>query len=571
VWFCETQAARLSHLPPQHVLSGGCLEAYDEKVLREMAAVYADSTAMRVRVVAPEFKSLQDLKTEKWYGTNYIMEKFSPELIQRLNQPKEIAEFHLPEVNPFVAEDFSLKFPPLKASEKSEAGCQNGTPKYTRCECGIKKAPEAAAGGSNNSVVKAPAPAAPAAELYFLPDRAFELPKVDLSLQISNGLAATSAKNTAIAHLWSDLVDDALSDLNHLAEQSGLGSFSWPSPQGLCLRFTGYNHRIRAFIRTLLPKLREVRAVERVEQFERLKEAMLRKLTAWQKETALAHAREDANALRLETHWTVGEQLASFTGIRPEDVDRFVAEWFTTGRIFCLALGNIEEDQARQIVNDVQEVFQLTAVLPAEEHINRCIQLPTSHTCIRRMPAPNSEDSNSACFNVYQIGEADEATDAVQCLVSHILSDALFDQLRTKETLGYLVSGYHRKSAGILHYHIAVQSSDAAADYLNARIEAFLSWFRSTKLAELVAETPDFLEKNKAAVMSLLTEKDKSLGDEQSRFWPEIERRRFDWLRRERVAKEVGKITMEQVHAFWDRSDEALGRSGLLLGLHAGF
>jgi secreted Zn-dependent insulinase-like peptidase len=42
---------------------------------------------------------------------------------------------------------------------------------------------------------------------------------------------------------------------------------------------------------------------------------------------------------------------------------------------------------------------------------------------------------------LYQIGVADEAMDAHMSVISHILADALFDQLRTKETLGYLVQG----------------------------------------------------------------------------------------------------------------------------------
>ena len=76
----------------------------------------------------------------------------------------------------------------------------------------------------------------------------------------------------------------------------------------------------------------------------------------------------------------------------------------------------------------------------------------------------------------------------------HILSNALFDQLRTKEQLGYLVQGFQGRLAGVLHYQIAVQSSDADGAYLDHRVEAFLAWFRSVKLADLIKETSDFIE-----------------------------------------------------------------------------
>lgn len=159
----------------------------------------------------------------------------------------------------------------------------------------------------------------------------------------------------------------------------------------------------------------------------------------------------------------------------------------------------------------------------------------------------------SCCLNVYQIGVSDETMDAHMNVISHILSDALFDQLRTKETLGYLVHGYHNKTANVLHYQVAVQSSDASAAYLNMRIEAFMVWFRYTQFAALVKETPDFLERNKNAVILSLTEKDKNLGDEHRRFWGEIEKRRFDWTRHDRVAREVEKITEESLFAFYDK------------------
>ena len=82
---------------------------------------------------------------------------------------------------------------------------------------------------------------------------------------------------------------------------------------------------------------------------------------------------------------------------------------------------------------------------------------------------------------------------------------------------------------------------------------AFLQWFRSTRLTELIAETPEFLAQNKAAVVANLTEKEKNLGEMHNRLWGEIERRRFDWAHQDRVAAAVALITLDSLLAFWDR------------------
>ena len=82
---------------------------------------------------------------------------------------------------------------------------------------------------------------------------------------------------------------------------------------------------------------------------------------------------------------------------------------------------------------------------------------------------------------------------------------------------------------------------------------AFLSWFRSTRLAELIAETPDFFAQNKKAVVLNLLEKEKNLGEVHQRLWAEIDKRRFDWTHNEKVTQVVEKVTLESFFAFWDR------------------
>jgi hypothetical protein len=220
----------------------------------------------------------------------------------------------------------------------------------------------------------------------------------------------------------------------------------------------------------------------------------------------------------------VNEQLESFDSITAADVDEFAAEWLAAAQIFVLVSGNLLEAEARDFCGKVALAFQLKPLPAAHVPSQRCVLVPADRLFVRQQLARNPDESNSAVLNVYQIGPATDDLEAHLTLLAHILSDALFDQLRTKETLSYLVQGFQGRLTGVLHYQIAVQSSDADGAYLDHRVEAFLAWFRSFKLADLIRETGDFIDQNKKAVIANLTEKDKNIGDTHNRHWGEIEK-----------------------------------------------
>lgn len=88
------------------------------------------------------------------------------------------------------------------------------------------------------------------------------------------------------------------------------------------------------------------------------------------------------------------------------------------------------------------------------------------------------------------------------------MSEPAFDQLRTKEQLGYIVfTGIKRLNQQYLALHLIVQSSHKDADYLDGRVEDFLLQYRA-QLTSMPAE--DFAA-NIAAVIEKLVEKPKNI------------------------------------------------------------
>lgn len=90
------------------------------------------------------------------------------------------------------------------------------------------------------------------------------------------------------------------------------------------------------------------------------------------------------------------------------------------------------------------------------------------------------------------------------------ISEPAFDQLRTKEQLGYIVfTGLKRLNQQYLSLHIIVQSSHKDADYLDNRIEAFLHAYRE----QLIGLSEETFKENVTAVIEKLVEKPKNIEE----------------------------------------------------------
>lgn len=65
-------------------------------------------------------------------------------------------------------------------------------------------------------------------------------------------------------------------------------------------------------------------------------------------------------------------------------------------------------------------------------------------------------------------------------LFCHLVDEPCFDQLRTKEQLGYIVSSGARRSRGVQGFRVIVQSSHKL-EHVNKRIELFIDSIRVRK------------------------------------------------------------------------------------------
>lgn len=162
----------------------------------------------------------------------------------------------------------------------------------------------------------------------------------------------------------------------------------------------------------------------------------------------------------------------------------------------CFIYGNVNKENALEISGKVEDKLKNTdasvvpllarqlmlkreyklnngeqSLLSKRSHNNNKINL-SGENCLFET---NNDYHKSSCAELYlQCGMQDDQSNVFVDLVTQILSEPCYNQLRTKEQLGYIVFCGSRKSNGVQGIRVIVQSAKHPA-YVEERIEHFLN------------------------------------------------------------------------------------------------
>ncbi len=132
---------------------------------------------------------------------------------------------------------------------------------------------------------------------------------------------------------------------------------------------------------------------------------------------------------------------------------------------------------------------------------------------------------NHAIEYILHVGDrANRALRARNMLLDQMLHEPAFDQLRTKEQLGYAVFAGGKTSYTTIAFRFIIQS-EKNPKFLDSRIEAFLLSYADT-LANM--SSTDF-ESHKRSLIVKRLEKPKNLMQESSRLWNQIHAEYYDF------------------------------------------
>jgi len=503
-------------LPREWLLSGwSLLRKFDpELITRGLDCLRADN--FNIEVVSQQYPGTWELK-EKWYGTEYTVEKIPEDLLSEIRRslespsPSRLPGLHMPHKNEFVPTRLDV--------HKKQVSEPSKTPVLIR----------------NDNQVRT----------WHKKDDTFWVPKAAVEITLRNPLVYATPANNVMSTIYCDLVRDALTEYSYDAELAGLDYSLSASVFGLEVSVVGYNDKMAVLLEKVLLSMRDLEI--KPDRFRIIKERLARAFRNAEYRQPYHQVSNYTRYLTAEKTW-INEQLAAeLEHIQAEDIWTFFPQLLRQTHVEILAHGNLYKEDALKITDLIESTLKPRLLPKSQWHVRRNLIIPPASNFIYELTLKDPANINH-CIEYYLfVGSlTDVNLRAKLLLFGQMTDEPAFDQLRTQEQLGYVVWSGPRYSSTTLGYRVIIQS-ERTANYLESRIDAFLSRFAET----LDTMSNEVFEAHKRSIINKKLEKLKNLGSETSRFWSHIGSEYFDFVQHEADAEAVGNLSKPEVVDFF--------------------
>ncbi|KAF2235935.1 LuxS/MPP-like metallohydrolase [Viridothelium virens] len=442
---------------------------------------------------------------EQWYGTQYKYEKIPDDFVAELkeaassNKATRPSSLHLPHKNEFI--------PTRLEVERKEVDKPAKAPKLIRRDANVRT--------------------------WFKKDDQFWVPKTNLHIFLRTPLLHATPLTSVLTRLYRELVEDALSEYAYDAEIAGLDYDIGNQFQGLDIRVAGYNDKLPLLLEKVLLTVRDLEIKD--ERFRVIHERLVRGFKNWYWSQPYAQVSHYSRWMIQDVGWINDQYLDELPSISAEDVRRFFPQLLNQMYIEVLAHGNLYREDALRYTDLVEKTLRPRPLPPTQWPLRRNLMFPEGSNFVYERELKDPGNVNHCIeYVLFVSNDVDRTTRAKLLLLSQIAHEPVFDTLRTKEQLGYIVFSSSLLSGTIAGWRILIQS-ERTPEYLESRIEAFI-----VSLGKVLEEMSEGeFEGHKVSLINMRLEKLKNLGQETARFWTHISNEFFDF---EQVDEDVAHI-----------------------------
>jgi insulysin len=517
--FCCELSQRMTICSGEHALAGEHIffEYNPQKIVDLLHKLRPDN--MNVYLVGQEWTSKCDKTISPYYSIQYGQETIDPAKAQRWAAAPPLPELHLPRLNPFIPEDVSLK--PLPPNR-----CENPTVVYASED--------------------------PSVRVWFKQDDYYLKPKVCLQFALLSNSGYATARMRVLNRLLCMAVTERLAPLSYHASVAQLDYAICPALNGILIDVNGFSDKVGVFLREVFKYLKNLEVDEAL--LTLVRDQLIKSLENFVKEQPYRIVM-DASALCLSVpRWSHLDTLPLVSQINLQELQAYIAATLQQFYMEGYFQGNILEDEVRGILTDVKESF-LTGVLPLGTNNlpqMRTGKIPKGTEWVRPMRCTTPDGVNSAMHLMMQVGLPTPRNRMLCELFNAVAQSPFYAQLRTIETLGYVVflmvhTQAEGGSVGPCGIVCLVQSSTHDPLYLYSRTYAFLD-----AVVEFLEEFPEAdLQTTIASLVTERLERPKSLNEDADLQWREIQCEEFMWDRRQQEISELQKLTKKDLLDFF--------------------
>ncbi|KAM5351566.1 hypothetical protein ACJ41O_004289 [Fusarium nematophilum] len=524
-------------LPRQWLLSGHSrLRTFEpEQIERALATIRPDN--FRMVIVSRNYPGNWDQK-EKWYGTEYKYEKIPDDLMEEIRKAasvspgERLSSLHLPHKNQFIPNQLEV--------EKKEVAEPALNPRVLRNDT--------------------------SARTWWKKDDTFWVPRANVIVSLKTPLISISAENNVKARLFTDLVRDALEEYSYDAELAGLQYNVSLDSRGLFLDVSGYNDKLPVLLEHVVTTMRDLDIKE--DRFEIVRERLTRGYNNWQLQSSYHQVGDYTNWLTApERDYIVEELAAELSNITVEGVRLFQKQMLGQLFIEVYVHGNMYKEDALKVTDMVESILKPRILPRPQWPILRSLILPPGSNYVFKKTLKDPANVNHCVETWFYAGSRDDrGVRTKTLLLDQMLHEPAFDQLRTKEQLGYIVFSGPRAFSTTYGFRFLIQS-EMTPEFLDARIEAFLKRYGAT--LEKMSESE--FEGHKRSLIIRRLEKLRNLDQESSRHWAQVTSEYYDFELAQRDAAQVKLLSKPEVVEFFNKyfNPSSSERARLSIHLHA--
>lgn len=492
----------LQHYPQQDVIYGDYkMTHYDASLLQKQLGFFSPDNC-RITLVA---QGEQFDQTAKWYATPYSVSKFTMEQFAKWTKVEINPELKLPDVNPFIC--YELDPHPLESKEVK--------PKLIEQQPGFR--------------------------LWHLQETEFRVPKGVMYIAIDSPHAVSTPRKIVKMRLCVEMFLDSLAKRTYPAEIAGMGYNIYAHQGGVTLSISGFSRKQPELLKMILNQF--AKRDFKSERFHLIKKLLLRNWRNAAKDRPISQLFNSMTGLLQPNNPPHPALIEALESIEVDELSSFVDALLAELHIEMFVYGDWKKSQALAIANTVKDAVRVQNQ-QYEESLRPLVMLGNNTGTFQREVYCNQDDSAIVVY--YQSQDGNPRNIALYTLANHLMSAAFFNEIRTKQQMGYMVGTGNmplNKHPGLVLY---VQSPKYAPKKLLNAIDDFLNAFYMVLL-----ELNEYQwESSKRGLSNQISAPDNNLRGRAQRFWVAIGNKDLTFNQREKVLDEVSKLTRADMIRF---------------------
>lgn len=499
-WIVDT----MLRAPVEHVLDAPYIaDKYDPEAISRRLQEMTPQTA-RIWFIG---ENEPHNKLAYFVNAPYQVDKITSAQYERWTALEKTLTLSLPQLNPYIPDDFSL----LKAGEKQDK------PGLILEEEGIR--------------------------VLHMTSRYFaDEPKSDITVSLRTKVVSESARAQILYSLMDYIAGQHQDRLNYLASIGGI-SFSTSSFNGIQFNASGFSQRLPDLLLTLIQGYFSFTPTE--EQLQQAKSWYREQLDAADKAKSFELSWQAVQVLSRVPYSERAERRKLLDSVTVKDILDYRTRIVKTSALEMLSVGNTSQQQARSLAQNVRSSVGLkgTEFWRGRDVIVNKEQLAILHQ--------RSNSTDSALSAVYVPHNYDETTGrANSYLLGQIVQPWFYEQLRTKEQLGYAVFAIPTTVGRQSGLAFVLQSNNHRPGELYQRYQAFYPEIEK----RLEAMSSDDFAQYKQGLIKQLSQNPQTLEEEAGRFSRDFCYWNLAFDSRQKLIAAVTALTKEHVISFYQQA-----------------